>query len=101
MPCDSLFFQPGHVGSRAVEFPTLVTYLSRFTDRLVVDRTGLAGKFDSDLQWSPEALTVTSTSASGISLATALQEQLGLKLDSQRAIVDVLVITRVERPAAD
>jgi uncharacterized protein (TIGR03435 family) len=101
MPCDSLFFQPGHVGSRAVEFSTLVTYLSRFTDRLVVDRTGLAGKFDADLQWSPEALTVTSTSASGISLATALQEQLGLKLDSQRAVVDVLVITRVERPAAD
>ena len=101
MPCDSSFFRPGHVGSRAVELSTLVAHLSRFADRLVVDRTGLAGRFDSDLQWSQEALTVTSTSVSGVTLATALQEQLGLKLESQRTIVDVLVVARVERPAAD
>ncbi len=101
MPCDSSFFRPGHIGSRAVEMATLVSHLSRYADRLVVDRTGLTGKLDSDLQWTQEALTIAGTGASSVTLATALREQLGLRLASQRATVDVLVVSRVERPAAD
>jgi uncharacterized protein (TIGR03435 family) len=81
--------------------PIVAPHLSRFSDRLVVDRTGLAGPFDSDLQWTQESLTVSSRGATGIALATAVQEQLGLKLEPQRATVDVLVVARVDRPSAD
>lgn len=101
-PCGSGFARAGHLGARAVDFSVLATRLAAFTDRVLVDRTGLTGGFDWDLQWTPEALAVepSSTTAS-LSLVTALREQLGLKLDSQRAPVDVLVIDRVEPPEPD
>jgi bla regulator protein blaR1 len=70
----------------------LARNLSIMTDRFVVDRTGLNGIFDLELQWNE---------VDGPSLATAMQEQLGLKLDTQRAIVDVLVIDSAQRPAQD
>jgi len=71
--------------------------------RLVVDRTGLTGNFDFDLTWTPEPQVpgdVAPVDPNGQLLA-ALQEQLGLKRESTRAPVDVLVIDRAERPAED
>jgi uncharacterized protein (TIGR03435 family) len=62
----------------------------------VVDRTGLEGDFDIDLEFF-----MAGTSVEGVSVFTALQEQLGLKLESHRAPVDVLVIDSVERPTED
>jgi uncharacterized protein (TIGR03435 family) len=70
----------------------LARNLSIMTDRFVVDRTGLNGSFDLELRWNE---------ADGPSLATAVQEQLGLKLEAQRAGVDVLVIDSAQRPAED
>jgi uncharacterized protein (TIGR03435 family) len=70
----------------------LARNLSIMTDRFVVDRTALNGTFDLELQWNE---------TDGPSLATALQEQLGLKLDPQRGAVDVLVIDSAQRPAED
>jgi uncharacterized protein (TIGR03435 family) len=67
-------------------------------DRVVVDRTGLSGGFDLALDWTPDEL---SAAASGTSIFTALQEQLGLKLEPARGPVDVIVIDRVERPTPD
>jgi uncharacterized protein (TIGR03435 family) len=67
--------------------------LTSLSGRTVVDKTGLAGRFDLDLKWNE--------SEDGPSLVTALQEQLGLKLDSQRGPVDVLVIDSAERPTED
>jgi uncharacterized protein (TIGR03435 family) len=72
-------------------------------ERDVLDRTGLDGRFDFTLAWAPPlpppgadgGVPVTET---GPSIFTALQEQLGLKLDSQRGPVRVLVIDRLERP---
>jgi uncharacterized protein (TIGR03435 family) len=58
-----------------------------------VDKTGLTGVFDAELVWSD--------SEAGPSLFTAIQEQLGLKLEAQRGPVDVLVIDHVERPTPD
>jgi uncharacterized protein (TIGR03435 family) len=87
--------------------------LSRVTGRPVIDRTGLAGQFDWDLNWTPDnlpprpaglpadqPLTVNGqpVNPNGPTLATALQEQLGLKIESATGPVDVLVIDRVERP---
>jgi uncharacterized protein (TIGR03435 family) len=63
-------------------------------DRLVVDKTGLTGKYDFSLEWAfPNA-----TDSSAPSITTAIQEQLGLKLESTKAPVEVLVIDHIERP---
>jgi len=100
-PCNSGFSRSGHVAARAVDFSTLVTQVSGWADRLVVDRTGLSGQFDWDLQWTPAALSTAPADSSGVTLATAIQEQLGLKFESRRAPIDVLVVARVERPMPD
>jgi uncharacterized protein (TIGR03435 family) len=87
----------------------LATALSGRVQRTVVDRTGLTGPWDFTLTYTPEpsqipqgVLTPGSPpppfDPNGPSLFTALQEQLGLKLESTRGPVEVLVIERVERP---
>ena len=73
--------------------------LADFADRPVIDRTGLTGYYDIDLEWTPDPGAATPDVPP--SLFTALQEQLGLKLEPGRAQVDVLVIEHVERPAPD
>ncbi len=62
----------------------------------LVDRTGLIGAWDVHLVWSPDANPDDDT---GPSIYTALQEQLGLKLESTKGPVQVLVIDHVERPS--
>ena len=64
-------------------------------DRKVVDRTGLEGEFDVRLNWPWNTSPRTSD---GLTLFTALREQLGLKLESTRGPVDVLVIDSVQKP---
>jgi uncharacterized protein (TIGR03435 family) len=81
-----------HLRMSAQRMTDLARNLSIMTDRFVVDRTGLDGLFDLELQWND---------ADGPSLATAVQEQLGLKLDAQRGLVDVLVIDSAQRPLED
>jgi uncharacterized protein (TIGR03435 family) len=66
----------------------------------VLDRTGLTGKYDFTLNWSPQTGT-TSTTDPLPSLFTAVQEQLGLKLEPQRGPVEYLVIDHVEKPSLD
>jgi uncharacterized protein (TIGR03435 family) len=73
----------------------LSEFLSGPASRVVVDRTGLAGAFDADIEFN----VLGGTSAGNQpSLATAVEEQLGLKLKSERGPVDVLVIDAVSRP---
>jgi uncharacterized protein (TIGR03435 family) len=80
--------------------------------RTVVDKTGLTGKYDVKAQWTPDqnqlqALAggappgepVPQFDPNGPSIFTALQEQLGLKLESQKGPVDILVIDHVEKPS--
>ena len=76
--------------------------------RLVVDKTGLSGRFAFNLTWTPEQMPTVAPPAgippvdpNGPSLFTALQEQLGLKLESAKGPVEVLVIDSVERPTPD
>ena len=84
--------------------------LSQAAQRIVIDQTGLNGGFDIDLTFLPDRMptgapppgvTMPNIDPNGPSLFTALQEQLGLKLESQRAPVEVLVIDHVERPTPD
>ena len=97
MPLCGMRTRPGNVMARGTTLQQLTRNLSQFLGRAVVDRTGLNGTFDLDLEWSPEQ----TADATGPSIFTAVQEQLSLKLESQRAPVDVLVIDRVERPSPD
>ena len=83
--------------ARGATIQALATRLSDSVNRVVVDRTNLSGGFDITLNWTPDQ----SASTSGPSLFTAIQEQLGLKLESTRGPVDVVVVDRVERPTPD
>jgi bla regulator protein BlaR1 len=108
----------GLVAAQGVPMAILVRLLSEQVGHTVVDKTGLAGAYDFSLQWTPDQsqasqtpmfnLTpagqqgssgTSSTPASGPSIFTALQEQLGLELKSQEGPMQVLVIDHVERPA--
>lgn len=74
-------------------------------NREVVDRTGLSGTYDFTLRWTPENFQNPADNAGpsrdGTTIFTALQEQLGLKLEAQRGPVEFLIIDRVERPSPD
>jgi uncharacterized protein (TIGR03435 family) len=79
----------------------LVTALTRLTGRTVVDETGIKGAFTVRLTFSPDIGVAAdpSADAAGPSIFTAVQEQLGLKLESSRGPVEALVIDHVERPS--
>ena len=88
-------------GTRTIE--QLAVALQSMVGRPVVDRTGLVGTFNIDLRWDgaeagakPETISVDATS-----IFTAVQEQLGLKLEPSRSPFDVVVIDSVERPTPD
>jgi uncharacterized protein (TIGR03435 family) len=102
LPCGADIFRSGHLAARAMTLNNLLVALMRFNiDRVVVDRTGLTGKYDWEIQWAPEALTVDNSPSDGPSVFEAFQEQAGLKLEPTKAQVDVLVIDHVETPIAD
>ena len=103
---------PGFIRSRGRTMAQFAESLSRLTNtgsslnRLIVDKTGLEGQYDVTLKFTPENIPPAggppppgfpAVDPNGPSIFTALQEQLGLKLDSQRAPVDVLVVDRAER----
>jgi len=67
--------------------------------RRVVDKTGLTGLYDMDLQWASDPLTDGAPDISGPSVFTALQEQLGLRLVSETGQVDAFVAESVEKPS--
>jgi uncharacterized protein (TIGR03435 family) len=79
---------------------SIASGLSDTVNRVVLDRTGLPGYFDYELEWTPDQMPPGADS-SGPSIFTALQEQLGLKLQSTTGPVDVLVIDHVEHPTGD
>jgi len=107
---------PGSMGLRAngQTLEVLLQLLTQATGRSVVDNTGLKGRYDFELKFDPEVM-LRMVAQAGVSLPmpatpppsdspalmTALQEQLGLKLDSQRAPVGMLVIDHIEAPAPD
>jgi len=108
---------PGTIRLRGQTMPQFATALSWLTNtgsslgRLIVDRTGLEGDYDLDLHFTPDRIPnfgpggppqgLPPIDSEGASIYAAMREQLGLKLDAQRAPVEVLVIDRVEKPTAD
>jgi uncharacterized protein (TIGR03435 family) len=81
-------------------------FLSRIMDRIVIDRTAKPGIFDLHFEFTPDGSTplgshrpMPATPPAGLSIFTALEEQLGLKLESTQGAVDVIVIDYAERPS--
>lgn len=86
----------GKLSGHRWQMSGLAFSLSGVTDRMVIDKTDLKGDYDLELSWSPD-----DSADSGLSLFTALQEQLGLKLEPAKAPVDVIVVDHIERPSAN
>jgi uncharacterized protein (TIGR03435 family) len=82
-----------------VPLENLAYSLSGKLGRTVVDKTGLKGKYDLSLTWSPDDGSASSSDSSAPSLFTALQEQLGLRLQPAKGPVDTLVVDRIEMPS--
>jgi uncharacterized protein (TIGR03435 family) len=105
---------PGSFSAGAMPLSQVASSLSPLVQRIVVDKTGLAGNYDIDVTYTPDQMpqgpggppppgapALPPIDPNGPSIFTALQEQLGLKLDSQRGPVDVFVIDGVEHPSED
>jgi len=105
----------GSLSAQAVTMSNLADALSRQFSRVVLDHTGLIGKYDFTLQWTPDENATamfkvpsggnpgtnraSPPDTSGPSLFTALQEQLGLMLEATKVPVEVIVIDHIERPS--
>jgi uncharacterized protein (TIGR03435 family) len=95
----------GQMEGRDVTLGVLASALSskpEIDGRLVVDETGLGGKYNFTLAWAAEnSRSSDSGNIAGPSLFTALKEQLGLQLEGKKAPVDCIVIDHVEKPTVD
>jgi len=72
-----------------------------FLDRPVVDQTGLTRRYDFQLKWTQDETRAPVDGSAPPGVFTAIQEQLGLKLEPTKAMADVMVIDKVERPGAN
>lgn len=96
-----------NLASNGAPIQTLIQVMSgqpEIAGRMLVDQTGLTGAYVYKLQWTAQNLSASgagASDASGPTLFTALQEQLGLRLESTKAPVDVLVVDHVEEPTAN
>jgi uncharacterized protein (TIGR03435 family) len=77
----------------------LAIQLSSSMDRPVFDKTGLRGFYDFTLDWTSDFGGPPTADSNGVDIFTALQEQLGLKLEPQKAPIEMLVIDHAQRPS--
>jgi uncharacterized protein (TIGR03435 family) len=100
----------GSLESHGTSMRFLTHLLSEQLGRTVEDKTGLAGNYDYTLHWTPDEGTPMQVApednrgepppdAGGPSLMTAIEEQLGLKLESRKGPVDVIVVDQIDKPS--
>jgi uncharacterized protein (TIGR03435 family) len=98
------------LGFNGQPISSFASLLPQLVERQVIDRTGLTGLYDLTLKWAPEArpsllglppVPRPPADPDAPNIFTALQEQLGLKLEPGRGPVEVVVIDRLEKPAPD
>jgi uncharacterized protein (TIGR03435 family) len=102
----------GELEGTGIQLQFLAQSLSSQLRRPVLDKTGLTGNYDFKLTWTPEAGqglgaggglpagvdALPAPDPNGPTIFTAVQEQLGLRLESQKGPVDMIVIDRAEKP---
>jgi len=103
---DSMSSNNQHLTATGVDMERLSEYLSQRLHRMVQDRTGLTAKYDFTLEWAPdEAAGEASAAAAGASplpsLMTAVEEQLGLRLETAKGPVDLVVVERADLPTVN
>lgn len=86
----------GHFEATKITMQHFADLAANFLERDVVNETGLQGVFDFTLEWSPDEMK-PGLESSGASLFTAVQEQLGLKLEARKGPVEVLVVDHIEK----
>jgi len=114
MPCGMMRIGPGIANATGQPLAQVVQFLSQFTGRPVYDKTGLTGMYDFNLKWAlepgggggpfggpPPGAQPPPVDPDAPNIYTAVQEQLGLKLENAKGPVDVIVIDRIERPMLD
>jgi uncharacterized protein (TIGR03435 family) len=97
----------GQLTGTAAPISILINQISQQLGRSVIDKTGLTGQYDFELKWTPEFNQSQASPADpgpqpdlgGPSIFTAIQEQLGLKLESTKGPVEVIVIDSAEKPS--
>jgi uncharacterized protein (TIGR03435 family) len=106
-----MMWSRGRLTAQGIPIASLLPPMTQQLERTVVDKTGLKGTYDITLLWTPEddraampngaegGRQGSSADSSGASIFTAIQEQLGLKLESQKGQVEGLVIDHVGRPS--
>lgn len=104
----------GRINAPQISMATLTMLLSRFERQAILDATGLKGNYEVQLEWTPESIRNLPPRPDGQpvmfngepadarpSLATAIQEQLGLRLESRKSPIDVLVVDRAEKTPSE
>jgi uncharacterized protein (TIGR03435 family) len=85
----------GRLNGKGADMATLARVLRARLGRVVYDRTGIGGFFDFQVNFAPD----DSVNADTPSIFTALQEQLGLKLETQKGAVDVIIVDHADKPS--
>ena len=98
-PCSgiSVNVDTGRLTGNRADMPELANHLSAVMRRPVFDKTGLAGSYDFTLSWTPDG----AADPAGPSIYTALEEQLGVKLEAGESQVDVIVVDSAEKASAN
>ncbi|HYI98050.1 MAG TPA: M56 and DUF3738 domain-containing protein [Bryobacteraceae bacterium] len=112
-PRHGMQLRRGQMNAEGASLQMFANALSNIIGRPVIDRTGLTGNFDFKLEWTPESGALTpgapgertdsssQVDLSGPTIFTAVQDQLGLKLESQKGPVEMIVIDRLEKASAN
>jgi uncharacterized protein (TIGR03435 family) len=81
------------------DLAAMLSQRSEVDGRMVIDKTGLTGRYDWTLEWHPLNLNAPDTDATGPSLFSALKSQLGLKLESSKGLVQIVVVDAASSPS--
>jgi uncharacterized protein (TIGR03435 family) len=94
----------GHLEAKSISmdaFADHLTMMQEAGEKVVLNRTGLEGDYDFKLDWAPDYGSGVPPDAAFPGLLTALQEQLGLKLESQKGSIEVIVVDTATKPTLD
>jgi uncharacterized protein (TIGR03435 family) len=108
-PTGGVDIRPGRLVGRGMRLGLVASLLGTRLDRRVVDRTNLPERYDIDLRWTPDVEEIPASpgdilpqsDSSGPSIFTAIQQQLGLRLESIKGPSGLFVIDRVKEPSAN